>query len=415
MKIGIYGGSFNPPHLGHQNAAIEAAEKCGLDKLLLIPAGIPPHKVMEQDSPSNVHRLAMTRLMGGQVSLQSGVPVKALDLEMTREGKSYTVDTLRALREQYPDDELVLFMGTDMFFSFESWYEPSEIAQLAKIVAFHRNESDSAAAFAAQAEKLNARFGGRGFETLALDRVVEVSSTELRAGMADGSSEKKLEPQVYGYILREHLYGTNLDLKRLTVQQLRPIALSYLKAKRCGHVLGTAATAVKLAEKYGADTHKAEIAGLLHDCTKKLTMDEQLLLCEKYGIALDELERKALKLLHAKTGAALARDVFGVDDDIYNAILWHTTGKPDMTVLEKVIYLADFIEPTRDFPGVDALRAVVWKDLDDGLLMGLEMTVDEMEEMGNPIHVNTLAARDYLKGKLYERKARREEEGQADA
>ena len=107
--------------------------------------------------------------------------------------------------------------------------------------------------------------------------------------------------------------------------------------------------------------------------------------------------------------------MFGVDDDIYNAILWHTTGKPDMTVLEKVIYLADFIEPTRDFPGVDALRTVVWKDLDDGLLMGLEMTVDEMEEMGNPIHVNTLAARDYLKGKLYERKARREEEGQADA
>ena len=70
----------------------------------------------------------------------------------------------------------------------------------------------------------------------------------------------------------------------------------------------------------------------------------------EYGIALDALEKKALKLLHAKTGAALARDVFGVDDEIYNAILWHTTGKPDMTVLEKVIYLADFIEPTRDFP-----------------------------------------------------------------
>ena len=127
--------------------------------------------------------------------------------------------------------------------------------------------------------------------------------------------------------------------------------------------------------------------------------------CEKYGIALDALEKKALKLLHAKTGAALARDVFGVDDEIYNAILWHTTGKPDMTVLEKVIYLADFIEPTRDFPGVDALRRTVWEDLDRGLLMGLEMTVEEMEEMGNPIHINTLAARDYLKGKTNEGKA----------
>jgi len=88
LKIGIYGGSFNPPHLGHQNAAVEAVRKCGLDKLLLIPAGIPPHKVMEQGSPANKHRLAMTRLMGGQAALQSGVEVEVLDLEMAREGKN---------------------------------------------------------------------------------------------------------------------------------------------------------------------------------------------------------------------------------------------------------------------------------------------------------------------------------------
>ena len=322
MKIGVYGGSFNPPHLGHQNAAVEAAEKCALDKLLLIPAGIPPHKVMEQGSPANEHRLAMTRLMGGQAALQSGVEVEVLDLEMAREGKSYTVDTLRALRRQYPNDELLLFMGTDMFFSFESWRAPEEIAKLAKVVAFYRNADDSAAAFAAQAERLRARFGG-SFEALALDRVIEVSSTALRAGMASGTSEAMLEPQVYGYILREHLYGTNLDLKRLTVQQLRPIALSYLKAKRCAHVLGTAATAVKLAEKYGADVHRAEVAGLLHDCTKKLSMPEQLALCEKYGIALDELEKKALKLLHAKTGAAIAREIADItiaSEDLFELV-----------------------------------------------------------------------------------------------
>ena len=228
------------------------------------------------------------------------------------------------------------------------------------------------------------------------------TSTALRAGMASGTSEAMLEPQVYGYILREHLYGTNLDLKRLTVQQLRPIALSYLKAKRCAHVLGTAATAVKLAEKYGADVHRAEVAGLLHDCTKKLSMPEQLALCEKYGIALDELEKKALKLLHAKTGAALARDVFGADDEIYNAILWHTTGKANMTLLEKVIYLADYIEPNRDFDGVEDLRKVVWEDLDKGLEMGLAMTVEEMEQMGNPVHHNTLQALEYLRGHTHE-------------
>ena len=116
-------------------------------------------------------------------------------------------------------------------------------------------KTTTAAAFAAQAERLRARFGG-SFETLALDRVIEVSSTALRAGMASGTSEAMLEPQVYGYILREHLYGTNLDLKRLTVQQLRPIALSYLKPKRMPHVLGTEQEAVRLAERYGADVTK---------------------------------------------------------------------------------------------------------------------------------------------------------------
>ena len=127
-------------------------------------------------------------------------------------------------------------------------------------------------------------------------------------------------------------------------------------------------------------------------------MDAQLELCKKYGIELDELEQKALKLLHSKTGAAIARDVFGVDDEIYSAIWYHTTGRADMTKLEKIIYLADYIEPTRDFPGVDELRKVCYEDLDQGLLLGLEMTITEMTNMGNPVHHATVEARDALKG-----------------
>ena len=202
---------------------------------------------------------------------------------------------------------------------------------------------------------------------------------------------------MYGYILRNGLYNTQADLKKLTLQQLRPVALSYLKHRRIPHVLGTEEEAVRLAERYGADVEKARVAALLHDCTKKLSMEEQLELCEHYGIQLDELEQQALKLLHAKTGAAIARDVFGVDDEIYRAIWWHTTGHADMTLLEKIIYLADYIEPTRDFPGVDALRQTCYRDLDEGLLMGLEMTIEEMTNMGNPVHHATVEARDALK------------------
>lgn len=398
MKIGIYGGSFNPPHLGHMTAAIDAAVYLKLDKLLLIPAGLPPHKKLAENTPDSAHRLAMTRLMGEQIALETKIEVEVTEMELLREGKSYTADTVKALHEKYPDDELWLFMGTDMFLTFQAWHEPEEIVRYAGICAFGRTEKDTEELFAVQRKYLAEKYSQARIVTMVLPNVVEVSSTELRRAIPAGEGGKYLVPAVLGYILREHLYGTNPDLKRLSIQELRPIALSYLKAKRIPHVLGTEQTAVELAKKYGADEQKARIAALLHDCTKRLSMEEQLTLCEKYGIVLDELEQKALKLLHAKTGAAIARDVFGVDDEIYSAILWHTTGKPDMTLLEKVIYLADFIEPTRDFPGIEELRETVWRDLDAGLLMGLSMTVEEMKEMGNPIHHNTLEARDYLKG-----------------
>lgn len=400
MKIGIYGGSFNPPHLGHMTAAIDAAVCLKLDKLLLIPAGIPPHKQLAEGTPSAEHRLAMVRLMGEQVALETKIEVEVSDMEMLRDGKSYTADTVKELHEKYPDDELWLFMGTDMFLTFQMWHEPEEIVKYSGICAFGRTEKDTEELFVVQREYLAQKFPGARIVTMVLPNVVEVSSTELRRAVPQGKGDRYLAPAVLGYILREHLYGTNLDLKRLKTQEMRPVALSYLKAKRIPHVLGTEETAVKLAEKYGADVEKARIAALLHDCTKRLSMEEQLALCGKYGIVLDELEQKALKLLHAKTGAAIARDVFGVDDEIYHAILWHTTGKPNMTLLEKIIYLADYIEPTRDFPGLAQLRETVWRDLDEGLLLGLTMTVEEMEEMGNPIHQNTLQARDYLRGKM---------------
>ena len=216
--------------------------------------------------------------------------------------------------------------------------------------------------------------------------------------LARGEGGALLPPAVYGYILREGLYGTEADLKHLPFRQLRPVALSYLKYKRIPHVLGTEQEAIRLAERYGADVEKARVAALLHDCTKKLDMEQQLALCRQYGIQLDELERRALKLLHAKTGAAIARDVFGVDEEIYSAIWWHTTGHANMTLLEKIIYLADYIEPSRDFPGVDKLRSVCYKDLDEGLLLGLEMSIEEMTNMGNPVHHATIEARDALKG-----------------
>ena len=396
MKIGVYGGTFNPPHLGHVTAARAVFELLKLDLLLLVPDGQPPHKVLPAGSPTPAQRLEMTRLAGEQLGL--GEKVQTLDLELRRPGRSFTSETLEALRERYPQDELWLLMGTDMFLTLQTWHEPEKILSLAGVAAFGRTEADTEELFSVQRDYLYRAYPQARIFTLTIPGVVDVSSTDLRAMLARGEGGALLPPAVYGYILREGLYGTEADLKHLPFRQLRPVALSYLKYKRIPHVLGTEQEAIRLAERYGADVEKARVAALLHDCTKKLDMEQQLALCRQYGIQLDGLERRALKLLHAKTGAAIARDVFGVDDEIYRAIWWHTTGHANMTLLEKVMYLADYIEPSRDFPGVDELRRVCYEDLDRGLRMGLEMTIQEMTAMGNPVHRATVEARDALKG-----------------
>ena len=395
MRIGIYGGTFDPIHKGHLAAAKTVIEMLELDRLLLIPAAIPPHKALKEKSAATEHRLAMTRL-GAESMMKKEVEVS--DIEMRRSGPSYTVDTLRELKAEYPGAELWLLMGTDMLESFLLWREPEEILRLAGICAFGRNAEDTEKSLALHGEKLKALVPDARLKILTLPNLVEISSTVVREGLAAGEAEEYLVPAVYGYILRHGLYDTAVDLKNLSMEDLRYIAMSYLKARRIPHVLGTEEMAVHLAQKYGADVDAARQAALLHDCTKRLSMEEQMVLCEHYRIELDELEKSALKLLHAKTGAAIAKDVFAMSDEVVSAILWHTTGKADMTLLEKVIYLADFTERTRDFPGVEELRAACERDLDEALQMGFEMTVEEMKEWGNPVHEKTLEALAYLKG-----------------
>ena len=394
MKIGIYGGTFDPIHRGHLTAAKAVRDALGLNKLLLVVDSIPPHKELPADSAGNEDRLAMTELATAEL----GKWAEVSDIELRRQGKSYTSDTLREVKAMYPDDELWLIMGSDMFLSFHTWHEPEVIASLAGIAAVSRLEENEDDAFAAQKKHLEAAYGAH-IVTVKNPHVIEVSSTEVREALSRGEGRAYLSDAVYGYIARKHLYGTHAELKHLTVDELRPIAMSFLKPKRMPHVLGTEQEAIRLARQYGADVTKAQIAALLHDCTKKLNRDEQLALCAHYGIVPDPLERQTLKLLHAKTGAAVARDLFGVDDDIYNAIYWHTTGKADMTVLEKVIYMADYVEPNRVFDGVDDLRDAVHTDLDMGLLMGLQDSIEEMTERGNPVHYRTVEAKEYLENR----------------
>lgn len=393
MKIGIYGGTYNPPHRGHMAAAVTAANVLGLDQLLLIPAGVPPHKQMAEGSASNEDRLAMTELMADRLGLK--IPVSVLDLEMHRAGKSFTSDTLRELKAFYPQDELWLLMGTDMFLTFQIWHEPEVIARLAGLCAFGRTEGDGEELFAPQREFLRQKYGAK-IVTMTLPGLVEASSTQVRQALMEGTGQEYLDESIWGYILAKGLYGTNADLKHLTLEQLRAVSYSMVRAKRIPHIKGTEETAARLAKRWGADELEARKAAVLHDCTKYFTLSQQLSTCEKYGILLDDMEKSALPLLHSKSAAGIARVEFGMSEAVSEAIRWHTTGKADMTLLEKIIYIADYAEPTRRYDWAKDLRELIETDLDAAVLRGLEITIEHTAGKGDAIHPRTLEARDWL-------------------
>ncbi len=397
MRIGIYGGTFNPPHLGHMVSARAAMEALGLDRLFFIPAATPPHKHLPPDGADAPDRLAMTAMMADGLGMELGRSgeATALDMELRRKGPSYTADTVEELQARYPQDELWFLMGEDMFLSFHTWRWPERITALARIAAFAREREESGDAMEAQAEYLRKTYGAR-VRVLRLPQVIEISSTQLRGELATGGGGDLLWCQVYGYILRKRLYGVERDLRSLNDGDLRAVSYSMVKAGRVRHIAGTETAAVALARRWGADVERARRAAILHDCTKYLSGEEQLALCAKYGETLTELERAEPKILHAKTGAWIARDLFGVDDEIFSAIYWHTVGRAGMTLLEKVIYLADYTEPGRRFPGVEELRALAQEDLDGALCLGFEMTIRELEERGLSIHLNTAEALRWL-------------------
>ena len=391
MKIGVYGGSFNPPHLGHVRAAQACKKELGLQKVLVIPASTPPHKRLSGDAPSAAERLFLTQLAFGALD---GFAV--LDLELRREGKSYTVDTIRALQEQYPKDELFLMMGTDMFLSFQDWFCPAEIARMARLVCFSRYDADekNSEQLTQQAKHLEQKFGAKS--VLLKNDCFEISSTEVRRLLFFGLADDVLPGAVRREIEQRRLYGAGCDHRNLPFEALREKSLSLHKKTRIAHAQGVCDTAQELARRFGTDETLAARAGILHDVTKALGPGRQLALAQKLSVSLTDFERENPQLLHAKTGAAAARTFFGECEAVCSAIEWHTTGKPDMTKLEKIVYLADMIEPNRSYPGVDAIRSAAARDLDEATALALERSIAFLQEQGTAVCEDSILARDFL-------------------
>ena len=391
MRIAIYGGSFNPPHLGHVAAARTVAESVRPDRLLIVPDNLPPHKELAEESPDAESRLSLCRLAFADVP---GAEVS--DIELRREGRSYTANTIEELRQLYPNDELLLVMGSDMFLCFTDWYRFHYLLDECTLVVLSRYE-DGDAPLREQRELLQREYGAR--VELISHTPLEISSSEVRDRLSRRLGSDLVPEAVYAEIIRRRWYNAQAELSWLREQ-----GISYLDPKRISHVMGCEYEAMQLAQRWGEDPELAAEAGILHDITKRLSVDEQLNLCEKYGILNTEEEIANPQTLHAKTGAAMAADLFGVNEAVRDAIRWHTTGKPDMTLLEKILWLADYIEPTRDFKGVEKARALAYEDLDAALYEGLRHTVEHLIKKGKHPLQDTAEAAAWYAERIGERR-----------
>lgn len=388
-RIGIYGGTFNPPHVGHIQAAKQAVSTLGLTKLLMIPAYAPPHKaVLPSNSPRARQRLEMLRIAAADCP-----QIEVSDLELKREGISYTWETLETVKKLYPGAELVLLMGTDMFLTFDTWKNPEKILGEATLGVFYRGDKGEKAAALKQKEALEAQ-GAKVI--LVHNDVIVISSTQMRRLLAFRCAGEFLPAGVLDYIREYNLYDTRTNWKNLPMDKLEQVVVSLLNPNRVRHVLGCRDTAVALAERWGADVTDAARAGILHDITKAIDGPLQLTLCDAYGKLLDDFSKRYPRTLHALTGSMVAQRIFGENPAVVSAIESHTTGKANMTLLEKIIYVADYMEPNRDFPGVEKLRELAFTDLDGALKLGLEMTLEHLKAQGAEVSPASRSALDWL-------------------
>ncbi len=382
MKIALFGGTFDPIHTAHLRMAGMLADALSLDTVLFMPTFVPPHKAKGEIAPAE-HRLQMCKLA---TTHDSRFTVS--DMEIQRGGASFTVDTLRELQTIYPDAALYLFVGADMFMTLGTWYCAEEILRMVTVCTVPRDDVS-----AETLRKHGETLGGKWY--VAEQAVGDISSTEIRARIGKKQSLAGLVPnEVAEYISANGLYtGQSDDAQKQLERQLIEIIRKRESDYRFLHSLEVAKSAETLATRYGADLHKARVAGLLHDVMKDVSAAEQLQILKDFGILLTDIEKNAPKLWHAMAGAAFTEHILGIcDHEIVNAIRYHTTARAGMSLLEKVIFIADFISADRTYPDVEEMRTRAKISLESAMEYALLYTVRDLEEKGAAVHPDTTAA-----------------------
>ena len=354
MRIGIFGGSFDPVHKEHVHFVRAAIDCLHLDKVFVMPAHTPPHKPYRILS-SDADRLNMCRL-----AFSSLPQVEISDYEITQGGTSYTYLTCKHFRTLYPDAEIFFLVGTDMLRNFPYWKNPQSIVEDVTIAVCGRNDEDG---WWEEEQRLFQEKFGKSFARVDYNGE-DISSTKIRVLAGAGMRLTDfLDEKTAAYIQEKGLYKIENADKALALE----------KPERQAHSIRVANLAAARALKLKMSERQAIAAALFHDCGKNLTPDSSYL---EGFVEPKEWGDIPKTVWHQFAGAYVAEKCFGVqDEDVLNAVRYHTSARPNMSELEKLIFLADMLEEERHYDGVDILRELFWRE--DGLDACLERALYE--------------------------------------
>lgn len=375
MKTGILGGTFDPVHNAHLMIAQKAYEEFALDKVLFMPSPCPPHK-NETEITSTRHRVKMV-----QLAIEDYDYFEFSDFELAENGNVYSADTLCLYQKEHPDEELYFIIGSDSLYTIDSWYHPEIIFQTAHILVAKRDDNSGEAL----EEKI--KFLKKNYDAKISQIIVkasDISSTKIRQTGNHMDLSGYVPEKVGNYIKENSLYTDYKGSKRMTNAEIIADLKKTQNRHRFEHTMGVAKTAKKMAEVLGENPNKAYLAGLLHDCAKCISDEEKIKICKENSIEISASEKCNPFLLHAKAGAYFTQYKYHITDtDIINAVRYHTTGRPDMSLLEKIIFTADYIEPGRNKqPNLEELRKSAYLDIDFTVYMILRDTLNYLETKG---------------------------------
>ncbi len=375
MKIGVYGGSFDPPHKEHINIAREAVKQLGLDKLFVVPAKIPPHKQNLTLSDGFLRK----QMLDVAFSKDDKIEVSAFELESSE--KSYTYITIEHFKKLYSDAEIYFLVGTDMLEDFPTWKNPESILYNAKLFVTKREGEDFEKAKSTFLKAFN-----NGEDRIIVSKYVgkKVSSTDIRHRLMLGLDVgDKLDESVLK-IIRDNNLLSGGDLAAFLKKSL-PIS-------RLTHTLGVMNLAKTYAKRLKVDEEKAVKAAMLHDVAKYIDPKDYP------DFKLDENVPKSV--VHQFLGAYIAENVLSVnDEDVLNAIRYHTTGRENMSTLEKIVFTADLLEEGRTYEEAPYLRAAVDKDFDEGFKLCLKRLKYFLSKTSDSIYFLTEKCYDFYVGR----------------